>query len=146
MHTWFPSNWLCGSISWCSCLRWMNTSHRNAPSIHLPQKRIWHCKQSSAWQGRSAERIEDLSELEQTRVLQHLISWRKEQWRKEVADIPISKVINDLVFNQTISTLVPFSKANLGRLLTDGAECTGTDLINVMISQRSFYGIHNEQY
>ena len=49
-----------------------------------------------------------------------LIAWMKEKWRKEAADIPPSKVRNDLCSTRQIIGTV--SRATVGRLLRDGAE------------------------
>ena len=49
-----------------------------------------------------------------------LIAWWKEECRKEAANIPPSKVENNLSSTRHIGTVL---EATLGRLLRDGAEC-----------------------
>ena len=62
---------------------------------------IW----SAAWQGTGAVRLEKLSKIWTGLSITALIACRKEEWRKEVADIPPSKVQNDLCSTRQILAL-----------------------------------------
>ena len=69
--------------------------------------------------GKGAQRLEELVWTWTGQSITTLIAWRKEEWRKEAADIPPSRVRNDLCSTrQTLALL----RATVGRLLRDGVE------------------------
>ena len=85
--------------------------------IDWPAQQISHLVCSLA--GKGAQRLEELIWTWTGQSITTLITWRKEEWRKEAADIPPSKVKNDLCSTrQTLALL----RATVGRLLRDGME------------------------